>query len=484
MPPSRTWDSRWPQLSALIAERLGLHFPPERQSDLERGLNAAAKEFGLADAEACADWLLSASLSRTQLHVLASHLTVGETYFFRERKAYDALATHVIPELVLLRSAEKRLRLWSAACCTGEEAYSLAILLRQCIPDWQHWHVTILATDVNERSLHKAAAGVYGEWSFREAAPGFKQTYFTRLADGRYALQPQFKQWVKLMPLNLAEDGFPSLDTDTAAMDLIFCRNVLMYFTPRQALKVAGNLRRALRDDGWLVISAGDGSQALSDDFTPVSLSGTILYRKKDTVTPPGDSQKGAVGWAESSKPNSSWRADPLGFEDSAQPTPVPPTVVELPSLVPILLEAPLEITAQLPVESGSPSQRARSLANEGKLEEALSWCDQWIAEDASEAAARYLRAIVLQELGHTAEAHRSLQQALYLHPQFVLAHFALGNLARADGRHDEARRHFNHTLELLRDCAPEELLPESDGLTAGRLEEILTALLALEAAA
>ena len=131
-------DALWGRVSEFIAQNTGLHFPTERRSDLQRGLEAAAAEFGFADAAAFADRLLSASLTRPQLHTLASHLTIGETYFFRERKAFDALAEHILPELIRhRRGREQRLRLWSAACSTGEEPYSLAILVRQLLPDWR-----------------------------------------------------------------------------------------------------------------------------------------------------------------------------------------------------------------------------------------------------------------------------------------------------------------------------------------------------------
>ncbi len=149
-------DSLLPRLSEFIAEQTGLHFPPERRPDLQRGLTAAAAEFGFANSVSCADWLLSTPLTRPQLHTLASHLTVGETYFFRERKTFDALANHILPELIgRRRGREQRLRLWSTACSTGEEPYSLAILVQQLLHDWRDWRVTILATDINENSLRK-----------------------------------------------------------------------------------------------------------------------------------------------------------------------------------------------------------------------------------------------------------------------------------------------------------------------------------------
>jgi chemotaxis protein methyltransferase CheR len=112
-------------LSDLLAAQTGLHFPAERWRDLARGIAAAAPAFGMPDAESCARWLLSAPLTRHQIEVLANHLTVGETYFFREKMSFEALEQHILPQLIRMRASERRLRIWSAGCCTGEEPYSV-----------------------------------------------------------------------------------------------------------------------------------------------------------------------------------------------------------------------------------------------------------------------------------------------------------------------------------------------------------------------
>ena len=179
------------ELSKFVAEKMGLHFPPERWPDLQRGLAGAATEFGFENISACADGLLSAPLTTAQLQTLASHLTIGETYFFREKPTFELLAQRVLPALIRSRRGrEQRLRLWSAGCCSGEEAYSLAILLRQLLPDLADWQVTILATDINPHCLRKAVDGTYGEWSFRDAPADFKERYFHRNEAGRYVLAP------------------------------------------------------------------------------------------------------------------------------------------------------------------------------------------------------------------------------------------------------------------------------------------------------
>ena len=153
-------DSLLSSLSDFLAAQTGLYFPKKRWGDLERGIVAAARQFGLPDAQACAHRLLSAPLTRSQIETLASHLTVGETYFFREKRSFEALEQYILPALLHAREhTERRLRIWSAGCCTGEEAYSIAMLLDQLIPDPEKWNVTILATDINPAFLGKAAAG-------------------------------------------------------------------------------------------------------------------------------------------------------------------------------------------------------------------------------------------------------------------------------------------------------------------------------------
>src|SRR5205823_3964765 len=122
-------------LSVIVSRDIGLHFPKERRADLVRGIRTAALEMGFEDIEACIRTLTAEPLSRRQIETLASHLTIGETYFFRDRRAFEALEQMVLPELIRARTGrEQRLRIWSAGCCTGEEPYSVAILLRKLLP--------------------------------------------------------------------------------------------------------------------------------------------------------------------------------------------------------------------------------------------------------------------------------------------------------------------------------------------------------------
>jgi chemotaxis protein methyltransferase CheR len=471
----------WARLSESIAEHMGLSFPQERLADLQCGLAGAANEFGFDDVTVCADWLLSAPLTRTQLQVLASHLTIGETYFFRDKKAFDVLAASLLPDVIhARRGREQRLRVWSAACCSGEEAYSLAIMLHQLLPDLADWRVTILATDINVRFLRKAVDGSYGEWSFRDAPSGFKERYFHRTGNGPYVIRPDIKKLVTFAHLNLAEDVYPSPETDTNAMDVIFCRNVLMYFTPAQTRKVIGKLHHALVDGGWLAVSPSEASQALFTQFVTINGPGVILYQKGDAGLCAGDvpSVPPATAIPIPDAPSDRLPETPPLMEGRLAPFVVAASLYEQGRYG----EAADTLLVSFEEHQPEPHELcliARSVANQGQLADALAWCDRWIVADKLNAAGHYLRAMVLLERGHQDDARGSLLRALYLEPTFVLAHFTLGSLARSCDKYDEAEKHFANTLDLLGRLQPDDVLPESDGLTAGRLAETIMAITA-----
>ena len=426
-------------VSRSVEAQLGLHYPPERWADLERGLRGAAEELGFAGVEECAQALAFALLGRLQIEALAAHLTIGETYFFRDPALFQALATKVFPALVRERAGRtKRLRIWSAGCCTGEEPYSLAIALREAIPDIDDWQVTILATDINPRFLHTAVAGVYGPWSFRGGPEETRSIWFRPTADGRFEVVPDIRRMVTFACLNLVEDVWPSLVTNTNAMDLIFCRHVLMYFAPERIRQVAGNFHAALVPGGRLIVSPSEAAREFFAGFLPPEIPGVALFRKGLPPAP------------------------------SAPPAPAPP---------PVPVRRPAPVARPLPAAPRNHAAEARQLANEGQLAAALAACDRALAANQLVPAHHYLRGIILQEQGAAADAAKALRRALYLDPDFALAHFTFGHLLLSQGRRADARRYFANARALLHASDPEALPPESEGLTASRLLAILTSM-------
>ena len=269
-------------VSEAVEAQLGLHFPRDRWPDLERGLRGAAEELGFAGVEECARALAFASLNHRQIEALAAHLTIGETYFFRDPAVFTALTTQVFPALVRERAGHtKRMRIWSAGCCTGEEPYSIAIALREAVPDIDDWQLTILATDINPRFLHKAVGGIYGPWSFRGVPEETRSSWFHPRAEGRFEVVPRIREMVTFACLNLVEDVWPSLATGTTAMDLIVCRNVMMYFTPERVRQVAACFHRALVAGGRLIVSPAEASGELYAGFAPAEIPSVALFRRR-----------------------------------------------------------------------------------------------------------------------------------------------------------------------------------------------------------
>ncbi|MBA4142979.1 MAG: chemotaxis protein CheR [Nitrosospira sp.] len=471
------------QLSKVLELEMGLYYPAKCWGDLERRMAAAALALGTIDTETCIRQLLSASLTQKQIEIMASYLTVGETYFFREKRCIDVLEERIFPELIRASAwANRPLRIWSAGCCTGEEPYSIAILLDQLIQRTGEWNATILATDINPKFLEKAAEGLYSEWSFRDTPAWVKERYFKRRKNGQFEILPHIRKRVTFSYLNLAEDVYPSIINGTDAMDIIFCRNVLMYFSPEGVKKIGQNFHRTLVDGGWLILSPVEISNNLFPQFKTTAFPGAILYHKNES---PGRDENipDPSALLPDRLPGTTFLSAP-GLTLPYLPYEEMPALLKDTGKETFPWEAPDVPAATTGKDLSHPEKheqfdefcdKARSVANLGELTEAAILCEKAIAANKLNPTAHYLLATVRQELGESITAIESLIRTLYLDPDFVLAHFALGNLCMTQGRQREAERHLDNALALLH-CRPDdEPLPESNGLTAGRLRHIIT---------
>lgn len=489
-------DAVLSQLSAFVASHFGLHFPTDRWLDLQRAVCRAAEECGCRDdMERYIQGLLVRTSSQGQMEALASHLTVGETYFFRENRSLEVLDKHILPELIgARRGLGNAIRIWSAGCATGEEPYSVAIVLSKMMAGLEKWNVEILATDLNARSLQKASEGIYGEWSFRGTPAWVRSIYCEEVEDERWVIVPTVKKMVSFAPLNLMDDAYPPIRNYPSGFDVIFCRNVLMYLTPEGMSKVVRQLHRALATDGWLIVSPTETSHELFSQFATITFGDVTLYRKSATcsstrlASPMFDENISGVqlpewtmlapepGRVPSGEPSQEAPYDQPCSESTASPE------VSYEQALRLYEQGRYEEMEQaivaLPSQDGDHASAmlllARAYANQGKLAAALVWCDKAIAADKMAARGYYLRATILQEKGSMPEVLHALKQAVYAEPQFVLGHFSLGNLALKHGKVRESEKHFENVLLLLAQHEPEDIVPESEGLSAGRLTEMI----------
>ncbi len=469
------------RLSEFIEAQLALHFPPPRWGELEAGVGVAAKLLGYPDAAAFSQELMSSPVTEERKEILAGQLTTSETYFWREPRVFDALEGSILPGLIQGKEAQgnRILRLWCAGCSSGDEAYSIAIALRRGLPTVDNWNITILATDINPSTLRKAELGTYGEWSFRNAPDWLTADYFLDAGRKKRTVIPAVRSMVMFSYLNLADGMYPSTLNDTTAMDIIFCRNVLMYFTPDRARWIVERMGLSLVDGGWMIPAACECSQVLFRGFEVVSFPEATAYRKgmPGTATPPHMAPAAVHPKPLAKTPlkhpaTEHHRSAGKNSRDREKPKTKAVTAA-----IPASTTGPVGMPAR-PLPESTPLEElsVQELADAGHLDEALALCRTLISNDRVNARFHFLEAAILQELNRDAEATASLKKALYLDPQSLVASFMLGNLALRTGDRPTGIRWLRNTLTLLAQWPDDEILPEAGGLTVGRFRELLSA--------
>ena len=466
-----------------LLTNLGLDFTESREKELYKKLVHAAKEFNYKTTELFIDWIVNNHISPKEIERLAAFLTVGETYFNREKKALDYLEYEYLPNLVhKRRGKEQRIRIWSAGCASGEEPYSIAMILKRVIPNIKNWDITIMGTDINTVCLNKARAGIYTKWSFRGTNESLKTNYFKQIEKDKFRIQSGINKMVTFSYQNLAKDTYPSLVNNTNAMDVVLCRNVLIYFSNQGIQEVTARLYNCLTNGGILLVSPVETSTLISKKFKHFQYQGITIYNK------------GAQTTTKAYKPTYDWE---IPSRDVIAETPVPPpsTLVPEPQQETTELtefekahslfkkglfdeaEAILSNILNYTRENIKPNilLLAKIKANLGKLDDAEQLCKKAIKIDKLDPVVYYLLASILGESGKEEEAIKMLTNTLFLDPDFTLAWFLLGNYSVKSGKRAESKKHFRNALNTLSKFNADDEIPESDGLTAGRLSEIIT---------
>jgi chemotaxis protein methyltransferase CheR len=269
-------DELYTHFRDLLLTRCGLYYPERKRGDLAHGLNMAlANTCHRTLAELYAD----AVAGGPAWEALLAQLTIGETYFFRNGAQFDALRDYILPELIERRDSLRTLRMWSAGCATGEEPYSLAILLSELLPSDHTWNTSILATDINPLFLARAREALYGNWSFRETPDELRARYWAE-EQGRWRLRSDIRRMVSFARLNLAEPCFPAIVNGTSAMDIIVCRNVTIYFDEATTRQIAERFFGALTPGGWLIVGHAEPQASVYHQFEVHNFPNTVIYRK------------------------------------------------------------------------------------------------------------------------------------------------------------------------------------------------------------
>ncbi len=448
------------QFCELIQARTGLILNVHQRADVAVILNNLVADEAMPAEDLLA--LLSQSPSshpfwRRIIHIV----TVGETYFFRNMAQFDALRLSVLPALIEERrkSGSKQLRLWSAGSSTGEEAYSLAILLCQMLPDIESWRITILATDINEDYLEQARVGLYRQRSFRTETPADLREYWFNAEKEGHRLRDSIRNMVDFRWLNLVSDDYPSYDTNTMYMDIIVCRNVTIYFDRETTRGIVTRFHKTLSQNGWLVVGHAEPQSELYKGFGTRNFKDTVFYQKLNAENPPSQVS--------------------LGTSPATQPT-KPPTrrIEKVASIVPTIKKSAVKPS---PAAAAAEDfwEQAKHAADGGRWHEAQQWLNKAEQKNKFRPEVHYLRALIELHHGNTAQAVDLLRKAIYCDMRFALAHYALGNLYAQQQARKEAARHWKLALEAVENLEAKMIVPYSEDITVEMLVTELAARLA-----
>lgn len=484
---TRAWSHpAFAAVARFVSEQTGLSFDAARGAGAEAGICRAMKRAGVADVSHYAELL---HRGRIPLDDLLTELTVGETYFFREPGHFAFIRATVFPDVLARRGADHVLRIWSAGCATGEEPYSLAIVL-----DDAGLRGQVLATDISRAALERAREATYRAWSLRGLDRELVHRLFRQVGD-RWRLDPRFREGVTFRLHNLAQDVYPSRSSDIWGMDLILCRNVLLYFDSSSIARVAQRLHDSLADGGWLITGSSDPPLATLAPFDTVVTGSGVFYRKEvhtsDTAVAlidlrqdvQGQSDLGQASATGETRPPAPVLATPAGRNRDDAPPPRPATAQPVPlaearqALAAGDYERVLTLTRMDDPESASLCIRA--LANARGSDEAAQWAQMAAARHPLSIELHLIHALLLIDLKRHWQAEQALRRVLYLDPSLAIANYLLGSVQREQAKPGDARRAYRNARDLARAQPPDAVLPFADGERAAALAAIAAAELA-----
>jgi chemotaxis protein methyltransferase CheR len=510
------------EVADLVRERTGLVFPSGRVRDVEATIRRTLARRNLTDPE---DLLVLLRDDVRARESFVADLTIGESYFQRDPGQFDVLRAWILPRLLASRPGNTPIRVWSAGCATGEEPYTIAMVFDEMgAVDRSH----IVATDIARARLEDAQRGLYSTWQLRGTPEAVRSAYFAER--GRFfELTPRIRHRVDFRYLNLSEDSFPSLSTGIWGMDVIFCRNVLIYFDVPTVERVARRLIASLSEDGWLLLGASDPTISDMVECDVVLTDAGLAYRRKGAGGAP-DIRTGqesgradrdphpAATRAEAPAPADAWPAHtnawpadtgawtapnwelpetmPADMERQPEEAPQPAAAVSADGARDIPddeIQAAyaqrdfgrVHALAESSARAGSLSPAGwiawvRSLANEGRIGEAGETVARAMEQPGAAPELLYLHAVLLLQSGRSADAAAAARRALYMDRSLVVAHLTLAEAQRRSGNMDAARRSLRNATSLLTSYQAQAIVPASDGETAGRLAELVQAKLRL----
>jgi chemotaxis protein methyltransferase CheR len=443
-----------PQIEAdfkqFLAENYGLQIHSHQEDRFKLAICKTCQKFSWFKPEQLLIKLKADSLCPERL-LLIENITVPESYFFRDENQQQFLKNVFFPNLIAQKRQQhdKHIRIWSAGCSTGQEIYSIAILLHQLLPDFSDWNLHLIASDINHQSLKDAIQGEYNSWEIRSNDPIFLQSgYFSDLKNGHYQLSESIKKQVKFFFLNLAEDSFPSLMNQTCNLDLILCRNVFIYFQRPVIEQTCTRFSQALKPGGVLLLSVTDPMDLSTPQLVSRQCEDVFYFERVEA-----DSVCHYVPY----HPNIS-TPQPESLVFLSKPNTQPESFSQIKaSILPLLAAGKWhEILAltqhallSYPDQPDLNQFKAKALVNLGLLDKAKLACELSIKADDLDPHSYLLYGLILLQLNLYDEAEKAFRQTIFLNYDFMEAHYQLGRVLLYKGQQKQAIKAIQNALNL-----------------------------------
>lgn len=488
------------RLMTLIEERLGMACADWQRARLVELLASrlGSRVGSHGDSPSGIEGEEEETLSRADLQILIEAVGIGETYFFREPAHFTVLAETVLPERIRQIDSTRPLRILSAGCSTGEEAYSLAITLAERWPDLANGRAAVLGIDASAAAVRRARRARYSRWALRAMPPEFCDRYLRREGED-YQLVDSIRAAVRFEEGNIMEPDLMLLPP--GSLDVVFCRNVLIYFSERAMRTAVSRLAEALAPGGFLFLGHSETLRGISSDFDQEHSRDTLFYRRRSgsgmvgsgsgsfaalpsTGSPPlsaapsstSSSSSSSASWFESIHRSAERVAQLTSTRTPSAPAAPPPDptpprgstfpIVFMPVLGLIESDQPDKALDLLGPMAANPAQRATATLitaalyySQSRIEEAKQASQRLIDSGAHTSEAQYLQGLCFEHVGERDRALRSYQEAVRLDPGFAMAKLRLGTLQRRAGLQKEARHLLRQALAQLTQERHERLL-------------------------
>lgn len=432
------------RLASFLRTRTHLLIRPRSMAIVERVLERRCSAKRLS-ADAYVDFVVGTH-DVGEVDQFTVELTVGETHFFRGPPQFDALRNEIIPAIYAKKKRHRAISALSAGCSSGEEAYSIAIVLRE-VPTSEPWRIEVTGIDINARSLQKAESGIFSAWSLRDVPDADRRRYF-RIEGDTFHLNEEIRRLVRFRRAALTDAALDALFP--LGIDLVVCQNVLYYLDDTARRNVVCALAQSLALGGYLLFGPVDHFGEVPG-CTAKQYGEVVVYERTGPMTV-------SLPVTSMTQRRSRWPvADPRDAH-SAGP-------VQVPTLAP------------LPKDLPNPEQkRAPTLAdafikaNTGDLQGALDLLGPLLDDEPEEPRGHLLEGLILTELGSFDAALDAFRRCVYLDPSMMLAHAGAAAACMRLGRLDLVERHTARLRALGRDKNPDEPVEGWEGMTVGRL--------------